>query len=281
MNVIDEIAGFDVLTVLGYGASSTIFAVQDPKDDHVYAMKRVVKRTPSDQRFIDQALTEFEVARQVDHPNCRKSFRVIRRRKLIKTSEVLVLMELVDGETLEQHRPNSLHRMVEVFMSVADGLDAMHQQSICHCDIKPNNILIAPDEGVKIIDFGQACPTGTVKQRIQGTPDYIAPEQVLRKRITPVTDVFNLGATMYWCLTNHHAPTLIPKGSNREVAIKQDTTLRPASELNPKIPAALNALVMACIETEPDRRPTSMREVNGRLEVVLHQLKATRQAKRA
>lgn len=272
MTLLDEIAGYEVLTVLGYGASSTIFAVRDPKDNHVYAVKRVIRRTPSDQRFIDQALTEHEVASRIDHPNCRKSFRVIRRRKVLRTSEILVLMELVDGETLEQRRLQTMARTVEVFTEVANGLDAMHQQSICHCDIKPNNILLTGDGGVKLIDFGQACPSGTVKQRIQGTPDYIAPEQVLRKRITPATDVFNLGATMYWCLTGRHVPTLIPKGAEREVALKQDTTLRQVTDLNQDVPVALNALIMACVETEPDHRPATMRDVKGRLAVVAHQL---------
>ncbi len=281
LQLLDEIAGYEVLTVLGYGASSTIFAVRDPKDSHVYAIKRVVRRTPSDQRFIDQALTEHEVASRINHPNCRKSHRVIRRRKILRTSEVLVLMELVDGETFEQYRPNSLRRLVELFMEVTHGLEAIHQQSFCHCDIKPNNILLTAAGGVKLIDFGQACPTGTIKQRVQGTPDYIAPEQVLRKRITPATDVFNLGATMYWCLTSHHVPTLIPKGSEREVALKPDTTLRQVTDYNPGIPAALNALIMACVQTEPDDRPVSMREVRGRLDVVCHQLNNGRSTRSA
>ena len=63
----------------------------------------------------------------------------------------------------------------------------------------------------KIIDLGQSCPIGTTKSRIQGTPDYIAPEQVKRRTLGPRTDVFNLGATMYWALTGKNVPTLIPK----------------------------------------------------------------------
>jgi serine/threonine-protein kinase len=270
MTLIDRLAGYEVLEVLGYGASSTIYAVQEPKSGQVYAIKRVVRRTPSDQRFLEQAITEHEVACRFDHPVLRKSHKLMRRRKMLRTAEVLVLMEMIDGVTLEQRRPKHLNDLVDVFVHVTEGLEAMHKGATVHCDIKPNNILLNSDREVKVIDFGQSCPVGTVKQRIQGTPDYIAPEQVLRRRITIQTDVFNFGATLYWCLTNHHVPTLIPAG-NREVGVKPDNRFRPARELNPNIPAALDALVTACLRTEPKDRPASMKEVRERLQLVFRQ----------
>jgi serine/threonine-protein kinase len=271
MSQIKQIAGYDVLDVLGYGASSTIYAVRNARDDQVFAIKRVLRRTPSDQRFIDQALTEHEVASKLDHPLLRKSYRIIRKRRLLRTTELLVLMEMVDGTPLEHRRPDSVHALVEVFGAVAEGLDAMHRQSYVHCDMKPNNILVLADGGVKIIDFGQACPIGTAKQRIQGTPDYIAPEQVMRLPLTQRTDIFNLGATMYWCLTSQHVPTMIPR-TEHEVAIKPNTSFRRPAEVNDTVPKALDVLVMSCLEQEPANRPGSMKEIQSRLEMVLRQL---------
>ncbi len=272
MDQTHQIGDYQVLSVLGQGASSTIYAVMDPRDSHVYAIKRVVRHTASDQRFIDQALNEHEIATQIEHPTLRRSFKIIRRRKLVKTTELLVLMELVDGMTLELGRPQSLEQSVMIFHAVAQGLDAMHAAGFVHCDIKPNNILIGSDAGVKIIDLGQACPIDTVKERIQGTPDYIAPEQVLRLSITPQTDVFNLGATMYWTLTSHHVPTLIPKKGEGSGLSLGDRELRPPAELNENIPTALNALILKCLEIERKDRPATMMDVKNRLEVVYHQL---------
>lgn len=271
MSVPKQLGDYEVMSVLGRGASSTIYAVIDPADSHVYAVKHVVRNTPSDQRFIDQAMTEHEVASQVAHPRVRQSFRIIRRRKLVKTAELLVLMELVDGQPLEDVRPKSIERAVEVFHAVAEGLEAIHAAGYVHCDIKPNNIIFDGESNVKVIDLGQACPTNTVKRRIQGTPDFIAPEQVRRQPITAQTDVFNLGATMYWCLTNRHVPTLIPKSSGERIALRDESALVPIREINKDAPPALDALVMKCIEPDPSDRPSNMREVRQRLELVLQQ----------
>lgn len=267
----DELAGYQILSVLGHGASSTIYAVMDPRDQHVYAVKQVKLKSAGDQRFIEQALLEHEVANQFDHPALRKSFKIIRRRKVLRTAELLVLMELVDGATLEQHRPDSIRQCAEVFLKVAEGLDTMHRGGYVHCDIKPNNIIVSSDLHIKIIDFGQSCPINTIKKRIQGTPDYIAPEQVLRMALTPRTDVFNLGATMYWCLTNRHVPTMIPKSEN-EIALKRELDLVPPGEVNPHVPRAMNTLILDCLHTEPADRPESMSALAARLRIVLHQV---------
>ncbi len=270
MDLNDQLGGYELLSVLGHGANSTIYAVTDPKDSHVYAIKRVIVRSPSDQRFVDQALTEHEIAAKLDHPALRRSYRIIRRRKVLKTSELLVLMEFVDGQTMEQHRPQTLDKAIRLFAEAADGLAAMHRAGFVHCDIKPNNLMVTPDQQVKIIDFGQACAVNTTKKRIQGTPDYIAPEQVLRRAMTARTDVYNLGATMYWCFTRRHVPTLIPKGSDNGHPRRAE--LVPPSELNASLPKALNALILHCVQTEPTERPGTIAEVRDRLQIVLSQV---------
>lgn len=225
MNHTNRIAGYQVLSVLGYGAKSTIYAVQDGHGQ-VYAVKRVLRESADDQKFLLQATNEYEVASRVDHPAVRRCFKLKRIRKLLSVSEVLLVMELVDGRNLVQHRPPRLIDLVNTFITVTDGLAAVHKAGYVHADIKPNNILVTEAGEVKVIDLGQSCPIGTIKERIQGTPDYIAPEQVKRRALTARTDVFNFGASMYWCLTDNHVPTLIPKNSN-EIALKTEMELRP------------------------------------------------------
>jgi eukaryotic-like serine/threonine-protein kinase len=268
MDHLPELEDFEIISCLGYGARSTIYAVSEKKTGQVYALKRVVRKGPEDDRFLEQAEQEYAIASQFDHPALRRCIRMIRKRRLLKVHELLLLMELVDGTSLDVHRPGSLVTLIKVFLQVASGLAAMHRLGYVHADIKPNNILVNEHLVVKIIDFGQSCPIGTVKQRIQGTPDYIAPEQVGRGRLTSATDVFNFGATMYWCVTDNHIPTLIPK-KKADGEKEKPRELKPPHEINPQIPMPLSRLITDCVENLPSRRPPDFNTVIPRLELAL------------
>ena len=200
---------YEVLERLGEGARSVIYAVNDPRTRQVYALKHVLRNEKKDDRFIEQMETEFEISKQFTHPNLRKSYELkIVRNLLRQPKEAFLTMELFDGRPLDVRPPRDMVEIVDTFIQAAQGLKAMHALGYAHCDLKPNNILRSDIGAVKVIDFGQACRIGTVKERIQGTPDYIAPEQVARRPISVQTDVFNLGATIYWTLTGTNIPTL-------------------------------------------------------------------------
>lgn len=265
MEPLPEIPDFEVLSCLGYGARSTIYAVSDKRTGQLYALKKVVRRSADDDRFLEQAEQEFAISSQFDHPVLRKSHRLIKRRKLLRVAELYLLMDLFDGTSLDVHRPDSLAILIRIFCQTALGLAAMHKLGYVHADIKPNNILVNEKQEVKIIDFGQSCAIGTVKSRIQGTPDYIAPEQVGRGPLTPATDVFNLGATLYWCVTDRHIPTLIPKKKGGAVAENRELT--PPHILNPKVPVPLSRLILDCVQNRPTQRPSDMNQVHSRLEL--------------
>jgi len=263
-----ELDGYEIISCLGYGARSTIFAVSEKKTGQVYALKRVLRKGPEDDRFLEQAEAEYAIASQFDHPALRRCFRLIRKRRMLKTNELYLLMELVDGTSLDIHRPDNLVSLIQVFIQVASGLSAMHRLGYVHADIKPNNILVNDDLNVKIIDFGQSCSIGTVKQRIQGTPDYIAPEQVGRGPLTAATDVFNFGATMYWCVTDHHIPTLIPK-KKADGEKEEPRELKAPHEWNPRIPMPLSRLIVDCVQNRPSHRPPDFSTVIPRLELAM------------
>jgi len=122
-----------------------------------------------------------------------------------------------------------------------------------------------------VIDFGQSAKIGTVKERIQGTPDYIAPEQVMRKPVEIQTDIYNLGATLYWAVVGKPTPTLytVKKGEN---SFLMDTMLETPQQLKPETPTALSNLIMEMIATRKEKRPANMDEVETRLELAKHVL---------
>src|SRR5437868_2677841 len=262
---------YDVIERLGEGARSVIYAVSDPTTKQLYALKHVVRADPKDLRFVEQMEAEFAISRQFVHPNLRRTFELkINKTMLMKVTEAFLLMELVDGKALDVRPPKSILETIDIFVQVAQGLQAMHTLGFVHCDIKPNNILRSDTGKVKVIDFGQSCKIGTIKERIQGTPDFIAPEQVARRPVTIQTDVFNLGATLYWCVTGKHIPTLYTVNKKGENSFLVDDRIDSPQDLNPKVPTALSNLVMDCISTRPSKRPADMDVVVTRLELAKH-----------
>jgi len=265
-----DIGGFTIQKRIGTGARSTIYLAVDGQDGSNVALKRVIFKRPEDLRIFEQVQTEYKVGRRIDHPYVRKCYKLEKVRNMFKVKEMLLSMEYFDGESLEDGPTLSLLDVLLVLRMVASGLNAMHQQGFVHCDIKPNNILLSKSGSIKIIDLGQSCKIGTVKPRIQGTPDYIAPEQVRRKPLGPKTDIFNLGATIYWALTGSNVPTLIPKTDKLGLPIQQ--TCRAPHELKKQIPIGISNLVMDCIKDAPAERPRNMMTVISRLDLMIHSI---------
>jgi len=265
-----SVGDFTLIKRIGNGARSTIYLANDKTNNEKIALKRVILERPQDHRIFEQVETEFKTAQKIDHPYIRKCYKLKKIRNIFKLKEILLSMELVDAETLENTPPLSLIDILLIFRMVASGLNTMHQRGYVHCDIKPNNILMHKSGTVKIIDLGQSCKIGTVKQRIQGTPDYIAPEQVKRKPLGPKTDVFNMGATMYWALTGVNVPTLIPKKDGLGLPIPQHR--RAPHERKKQIPKGVSKLVMDCVENDPSKRPQNMVIIMSRLDVLIHSI---------
>ena len=270
-NTID-IDGYTILRRLGTGARSVIYLAIEESTKKRVALKRAVLEAPEDTRIFKQIETEYKVSNQIDHPYIRKCYELIRIRKLLRTNELLMTMEFFDGQSLEDQKRLSLIDVLLVFRMVAIALNAMHEKGFVHCDIKPNNILFNNKGGVKIIDLGQSCRLGEIKKRIQGTPDYIAPEQVRREHLSHRTDIFNLGATMYWALTGKNVPTLIPKKNEFGIAVDETKAVKSPHELYPKIPKSWSDLIMECVKEKPADRPSNMLEITRQLDELIREI---------
>ena len=269
-----KIGQYTVLAKLGEGAASMLYAVQNPKDKQVSALKYVEKTDEKSQRFLDQVEKEYAIGSKLDHESIRKIRKLIRHRKMLKVTAVSMIMELVDATTLDQQLPRNHSQAVYVFLQIAKGLAHMHGRGYVHADMKPNNVLVDEHGLVKIIDLGQACAIGTKKKRIQGTPGYMAPEQAHRKEITPKTDIYNLGAMMYWVLVGDVIPTAMPPKNTTdslvEGAVDTDKVELPIPphERNPRIHSLLSKQIMDCIQPIAENRPESMTVVANRLELI-------------
>ena len=274
MSVIaQELFGYKVLAKVGTGARSTLYAVQDPRSKQIWALKHVVRQTDKDDRFIEQVESEYEVMRKLDHPTIRAadSLKKVRKGLIGKVTEVGLVMEFVDASTLDEEPPTNLASYVSVFAHVARGLHHMHTRGFVHADMKPTNVMLLSDGSVKVIDLGQACPAGTVKKRIQGTPGYMAPEQAHRQAVTPRTDVYNFGATMYFAIVGEVIPTALPpKGGSGLVSSALDASQIkapvPPHLKVPEVHPILSSIILDCVKVLPGDRTESMDRVAQRLE---------------
>ncbi len=273
-----ELFGYRVVAKLGSGAASELYAVQDPKTKQVWALKHVLRHDEKGARFIEQVEQEHAIGSKLDHPNVRGVSKVHRTRKLFTTTEIGLLLELVDADAMDQRMPRHMLEAVDQFRQIADGLAHMHERGFVHADMKPINAMVCANGNVKIIDLGQACAIGTKKKRIQGTPGYIAPEQAQREAVTAATDVYNLGATMHWVLVGEVIPTALPPKGDGElgaVDVKMIQLPKPPHVRNSRIPAALSELVMDCIQLDPTARVASMKLVSERLSAIADELRQT------
>ena len=268
-----EYNGYEIIRRIGVGAASVIYLAKKNNTEEYYALKHVMRREDEDKRMLEQVENEFEVGRHISHPYIRNFHKIEKRKKgLLRVNEILMLMEYCPGVSLEVSPTRSLLDLLLIFRMVAEGLHGMHAYGYGHWDIKPNNIMIAENGAIRLIDLGQSCRFGTIKRRIQGTPDYIAPEQVKRKPMTRATDVFNLGATMYWALTGKFVPTLIPKQNGGREILEPTGPPESPNALKPLIPVGFSNLVMDCIRVKPKDRPQDMTQLISRLDLLIHMI---------
>ena len=257
---------YRVVNELGEGAGSKIFLISDKSaGGKRYALKIIRKQEPEDEIYIQQAKTEFEASQKLNHPTIAKIYDFRQRKSWFKVTGAELLMEYVDGKSLDEVEAPEMGQLVLIFGQAASALSHMHRRGVFHGDLKPHNIMLSKNGQVKLIDFGTAWIRGQAKDRIQGTPQFMAPEQAIEKVVDEKTDIYNFGATMYRMFTGRFVQGAIPKpGDERKVTLP--------SKLNPRIPADLNTLIVACLHSDPGKRPSGMFEVRDQLSKIAKQL---------
>ena len=267
-----ELFGYEVISQLGEGAASTVYVVNDKKSGQLYAMKHVVKKDDKSQRFFDQLINEFEVSKKIgNHPNIRRAVDLKFNKTLFGSiKEAGLVLDLVDATPLDRELNVRGHANIpwitDVLAHAARGMATLKLAGFVHADMKPENIMVSANGETRIIDLGQACISGTEKERVQGSPNFIAPEQMSRDKITFRTDVFNFGATMYWALTGKYVPTEYTRKKGLARGKAEDAP--PPAQLAPEVPADLSAIVMQCVRTKVMERPDNMQTVANQIDAV-------------
>jgi len=264
-----DIPNYRIIEKLGVGAQSRVFRARCMRTGQDYTVKIVKIVKPEDASFIDLLKTEYAIGSTIDHPVIRKVYELRLLRERFRVRGAILFLEYVNGQPLsdkEFRRP--MDEILRIFRETAYGLQAMHIAGWVHADLKPNNIMVTTEGVVKLIDLGQSAKIHEAKPRVQGTIDYMAPEQVNRGTLDHRTDVFGLGATLHRVFTGKAIAT----GMNQTVSMHSASLVgRRVSEIREStmddLPACVTRLIDDCCRNEPKDRVADMPAVIERIDL--------------
>jgi serine/threonine-protein kinase len=256
-------ARYEIQSVLGQGGMGIVYKAHDRDLDDVVAIKTLRGDALSaDPTLLDRFKQEIRLARRITHPN------ILRTHDLGEANGLRYLsMEFVKGITLkalvEQDQLIPTPVALRISKQICAGLAAAHEVGVIHRDIKPQNIIIEPTGGLKVMDFGIArltqergmTSTGTVV----GTPDYMSPEQARGLTLDFRSDIYSTGVVIYELFTG----TLPFEGDTPLAVVLKHVQENPPSPQakNPKIDPKIAAIILKCMQKDPAGRFQSVNQL--------------------
>jgi serine/threonine-protein kinase len=270
-----------ILRELGSGGMGVVYLCEDTELGRQVAVKTLVRSWRSSKDVVSMFLSEARALAGLDHPGLVRVHDVLAEDEAGERVPYLV-MEYIKGSSLESlisERALPLSEALRLLAEVADALAYCHGRGLLHRDVKPANILVTAADAVeradalrhaKLIDFGIARSLSTLAQRgteLRGTPAYMAPEQVLGARLSPATDLYALGVTIFEAVSGE-----LPFTEGEVMA--QHVYGKPPSlrQKAPGIPRSLERLVMRCLAKEPSERPADCAELRDALLRIVDEL---------
>ena len=247
---------YRIVSLLGTGGMGEVYRATDLRLNQQVALKFLPADLARDPKFLERFNNEVRIARQVSHPNVCRVYDIGEAEGL-----AFISMEYVDGEDLHSllRRIGRLppDKAIEIARKLCAGLAAAHDKGVLHRDLKPGNIMIDGRGHVLITDFGLAGVIGSIEgaEVRNGTPAYMAPEQLSGKEVSTQSDIYALGVVLYEMFTGK--PPFV--ASTREELLKlaqQGTPPNPRSIVK-DIDPGVESLILRCLAPDPRLRPPS------------------------
>jgi serine/threonine-protein kinase len=266
----EHLGRYEVQEIIGRGAMGAVVLARDPAIDRIVAIKLIqtaIHLSAAElEKYRERFHREAKAAGKLLHPGIVTVFDVGQGQGEIP----FIVMEYVRGKTLQEVLKTEELSPGEALRIAGDVLDALsyaHSQGVVHRDIKPSNILITPDRRAKIMDFGIAHVVGseyTQAGEVLGSPNYMAPEQLSKKKIDQRTDLFAFGVVLYRMLTGKLPFTGDSFASIAGGVLSENPA--PPETISPAVSPALGRVVLRCLEKDPARRFPSANQVKAALD---------------
>ena len=253
------VGGYRLLRRVGEGGMSTVYLSYDVPNRRAVAVKLLADHLAGQQEFVNRFYREARLSRQLNHPNLVHGLAAGYDQDA--RSHYLV-MEFVDGPSAHSAMTR-LGRVpagvaVRVGIDIARALQFLHARNYVHRDVKPDNILFHPDGSAKLADLGLTKRLNddthlTAVHQGVGTSYYMPYEQAMNAALVDGrSDIFALGASLYHVLTGQ---VPFPGATHEEIIRgKENEEFRPARELNPDVPPALDAILATTLARDPRDR---------------------------
>jgi beta-lactam-binding protein with PASTA domain/predicted Ser/Thr protein kinase len=256
---------YKVVRKLGTGGMANVYLAEDQELGRRVAIKMLDDRHAQDEQFVERFRREAKNAAGLSHPNIVS---IYDRGQAEGT--YYIAMEYLEGRTLKEllvaRGPTPLAVAIDYARQILAAIGFAHRNGIVHRDIKPHNVIVAPDGRLKVTDFGIARSVTsqmTEAGSIIGTAQYLSPEQAKGAPVTPPSDLYSVGIVLYEMLTG----TVPFTGDTPlEIAMKHlSATPEPPSEQRSEIPHELDSIVLRALAKDPADRYQSAEEMDADL----------------
>ncbi|HEX4377344.1 MAG TPA: serine/threonine-protein kinase, partial [Steroidobacteraceae bacterium] len=254
---------------IGRGAFGTVLLMEDTVVDERLILKFLNPNVAQDEEIMKRFVHELRYSRKITHRNVIRIYDFLAIQGLYAISMEYFPSHTLGAEIVNE-KPVNLRRAIQFGIDIATGMSVAHQVGIVHRDLKPANVLINDDALLKIVDFGVAAAQRegdtqlTRTGYVIGSPKYMAPEQILGRKVDERADIYALGVMMYEMLTG-----VPPYSRGDHMAVMYQHVqgkARAPQEINPNLPAALAEAVVRAMAVDKAKRFQTMDEYRGALE---------------
>ena len=272
LNPGDVIEGrYKYIEKIGKGAFGTVLLMEDTVVDERLILKFLNPNVSSDEEMMKRFVHELRYSRKITHRNVIRIYDFLNLQGCYAISMEYFPSHTLSGE-IPDNKPMDIRKCLKYSRDIATGMEVAHLAGVIHRDLKPANILVNEEGLLKIVDFGVAAAASSGDTQLTktgyviGSPKYMAPEQILGKKVDETADIYSVGVIMYEMATG------VPpysRGDHMSVMYQHvQGKAKSAQEINPEIPDDFAAIIVKAMSVDKSKRHQSMEELTDALDAV-------------